>query len=37
MQKESIEILQQIAAGNGILSFDAGVTLEEWEKGNLKL
>lgn len=36
-EKEGIRVLEDIAKGSGILSFNAEMTLKEWRKGNLKL
>ena len=35
-EKEAIQVLEQIAEGTGILSFNAEMTISEWRKGNLK-
>lgn len=35
-EKESIKILKEIAKMNGIESFDAEMTVKEWENGNLR-
>lgn len=36
-ESEGLRILKQIAKGTGIHSFTAKTTVNEWEKGNLKL
>jgi hypothetical protein len=35
-QNEAVETLKEIAAGKGIQSLNAEMTLSEWRKGNLK-
>lgn len=37
LEKEASNTLERIAAGKGIRSFAAQITLKEWKKGNLKL
>jgi hypothetical protein len=36
-ETESIRILEEIANGSGIESFDAEMVLEEWRNGNLEV
>jgi hypothetical protein len=36
-ETEGLRVLKQIASGTGIHSFNAKITIGEWEKGNLKL
>lgn len=36
-EQEALRVLEQIAGGTGIQSFDAKMTISEWRKGNLKL
>jgi hypothetical protein len=36
-EKECIEVLEEISKPDGIISFDAKITLSEWRKENLKL
>lgn len=36
-EKRAMQKLDEIANGDGILSFNAQMTLSEWGKGNLKL
>ena len=36
-EKEGLRVLKQIASETGIHSFDAEMTVSEWEKGDLKV
>lgn len=36
-EKDSLRVLKEISALNGIISFIAKNTISEWEKGNLEL
>ena len=35
-EKESIKVLKEIAKLNGLAAFDAKMTIQEWENGNLR-
>jgi hypothetical protein len=37
IENEGLRVLKQIAEGDNIHSFTAKITINEWEKGNLKL
>lgn len=37
IESEALRVLKQISEGRGIHSFDAEMTICEWEKGNLEL
>lgn len=36
-EQQAIGVLEEIAKGSGICSFNADITLSEWRKGDLKL
>lgn len=36
-EQDAIRVLESVAKGKGLLSFEAEMTLSEWRKGNLKL